>query len=518
MKPATATLEPTTPTAVRRLPERQSEHVDVLIVGAGLSGIGTACHLRANSPGKSFAILESRDAIGGTWDLFRYPGIRSDSDMFTLGYSFRPWEEAKAIADGPSILTYIRETARDHGIEDAIRFNHRVVRAEWSSADARWSVEAERTDTGETVRFTCGFLFTCTGYYRYDEGFTPHFEGTERFGGEIVHPQHWPEDLDYAGKRVVVIGSGATAVTLVPAMAEEAAHVTMLQRSPTYVLSLPARDPIADVLRRVLPAKAAYPIVRWKNVMITTAFYRLSRRAPGFVKKLIRRAVQRQLPAGYDVDTHFKPKYDPWDQRVCLVPDGDLFNVLSEGTASIVTDRIETFTEKGLRLASGAELEADVIVTATGLKLLPLGGISLAIDGRAIELSEMVGYKGMMLAGIPNLAFAIGYTNASWTLKCDLAGEYVCRLLNQMDAHGYDACTPRAPDPSQPLEPFIDLKSGYVQRAIEQFPKQGSRAPWRLYQNYPRDVLMIKRGTLDDGSMEFSKAGAEVAVADRVAA
>jgi cation diffusion facilitator CzcD-associated flavoprotein CzcO len=488
--------------------ERPIEHVDVLIVGAGLSGIGTACHRLADSPGKTFAILEARDAIGGTWDLFRYPGIRSDSDMFTLGYSFRPWEEAKAIADGPSILTYIRETARDNDVEERIRFHHRVVGASWSSEDARWTVEAERTDTGETVRFTCGFLFTCTGYYRYDEGYTPHFEGTGRFHGRIVHPQHWPEDLDYTGKRVVVIGSGATAVTLVPAMSEKAAHVTMLQRSPSYVLSLPARDPIADFLRRKLPAKAAYPIVRWKNVLVTTLFFKLSRRAPGLVKRLIRKGVERRLPAGYDIDTHFKPRYNPWDQRMCLVPDDDLFRALRSGRASVVTDRIATFTENGIELASGAELEADVIVTATGLNLLPLGGINLSVDGRDVDISKTVGYKGMMLSGVPNLAYAVGYTNASWTLKCDLVAAHVCRLLNHMDRHGYAICNPREPDPSQPREPFIDFSSGYVQRAIDKFPQQGSIAPWRLYQNYPRDVWMLRHGALDDGAMEFTPAEA----------
>jgi cation diffusion facilitator CzcD-associated flavoprotein CzcO len=495
MTTPTATLDPAAPAPQdpTRLPERPVEHVDVLIVGAGLSGIGTACHLARECPGKSFALLESRDAIGGTWHLFRYPGIRSDSDMFTLGYSFRPWKEAKAIADGPSILNYIRETAHEYRIDEKIRFNHRVVRAEWSTAETRWTVVAERTDTGATVRFTCGFLFTCTGYYRYDEGFTPRFEGTERFRGQVVHPQHWPDDLDYAGKRVVVIGSGATAVTLVPAMAERAAHVTMLQRSPSYIVSLPARDPVADLLRRMLPAKVAHPLARWKNVLITTLFYKLSRRAPQFTKKLILRAVQRRLPRGYDVDTHFAPRYDPWDQRVCLVPDGDLFEAINEGKASILTDRIETFTETGLRLESGAELDANIVVTATGLNLLPLGGISLAVDGHEIDISKTVGYKGMMLGGVPNLAYAVGYTNASWTLKCDLIAQHVCRLLNHMDERGFRVCTPQDPDPSHPRQPFIDLTSGYVMRAIDKFPKQGSTAPWRLYQNYARDVLMLRR-------------------------
>ena len=424
------------------------EHVDVLIVGAGLSGIGAGCHLQTSRPGKTIAILEARDAMGGTWDLFRYPGIRSDSDMYTLGYCFRPWEEAKAIADGPSILRYIRETARDHGVDSKIRFGHRVVRAEWSSADARWTVEAERTDTGETVRLTCSFLLMCTGYYRYDEGFTPDFEGIDSFAGQIIHPQHWPEDLDYTGKRVVVIGSGATAVTLVPAMADRAAHVTMLQRSPGYVVSLPAQDPLANLLRRVLPAKLAYPIVRWKNVLLTTLFFQLSRRRPKVAKAMIRKGVERRLPQGYDVDTHFKPRYNPWDQRVCLVPDGDLFEAIGDQRATMVTDRIEAFTKKGVKLTSGAELEADIIVTATGLQLLPLGGVAFTVDERDIKLSETVGYKGMMFSGVPNLAVTLGYTNASWTLKCDLTCKYICRLLNYMDEHGYRQCTPRAPDPS----------------------------------------------------------------------
>ncbi len=511
-------MDPAPPGLSARLPKRSPEHLDVLIVGAGLSGIGAACHLRAERPGSTFAILEARDAIGGTWDLFRYPGIRSDSDMFTLGYSFRPWEEAKAIADGDAILRYIRETARDHEVDRSIRFNHRVVRSDWSSADARWTVEAECADTGEAVRFTCDFLFTCSGYYRYDKGYTPGFEGGERFGGQIVHPQHWPADLDYTGKRVVVIGSGATAVTLVPAMAGRAAHVTMLQRSPSYVVSLPGRDPIADLLRRVLPAKVAYPLVRWKNVLLTTAFFQLSRRAPRFVRALLRKGVQRHLPEGYDVDAHFKPRYDPWDQRVCLVPDGDLFTAISKGDASIVTDRIEMFTEKGLRLESGLELEADVIVTATGLSLLMLGGMKIAVDGREIELSETVTYKGMMLCGVPNMAYTLGYTNASWTLKGDLVAQYVCRLLGHMDQHGHDACTPRAPDASLPTEPMIDLTAGYVKRSIDDLPKQGGRTPWRLHQNYARDVLMLRHGSLEDEGMKFSKVTSQVRAEQRLAA
>jgi monooxygenase len=483
-----------------------TEHVDVLIVGAGLSGIGAAHHLQANCPHKTFALLEARDRTGGTWDLFRYPGIRSDSDMYTLGYSFKPWTDAKAIADGPSILSYIRETAVESGCEQKIRLHHRVVRAEWSTAQARWSVEAERGDTGETVQLSCSFLLNCTGYYRYDEGYTPEFPGIERFGGEVVHPQHWPQDLDYTDKRVVVIGSGATAVTLVPAMSERAAHVTMLQRSPSYIVARPAEDGLANGLRRYVGARLAYPIVRWKNVLLTMASFQLSRRWPRVVKAAIRKGVQRQLPVGYDVDTHFKPSYGPWDQRLCLVPDGDLFAAVKNGHASVVTDRIDTFTERGLRLASGAELEADVIVTATGLNLLALGGIQLTVDGRDIDLAQTTSYKGMMLSGVPNFAFALGYTNASWTLKCDLTCEYVCRLLNHMDEHGLTRCMVREPDPSVEQLPFIDFSSGYVLRSIDRFPKQGSRAPWRLYQNYARDIVSLKYGSLEDEAMEFSRA------------
>jgi monooxygenase len=480
-----------------------TEHVDVLIVGAGLSGVGAACHLEMESPGRSYAILEARDAIGGTWDLFRYPGIRSDSDMFTLGYDFRPWEEGKAIADGPSIRNYIRATARDHDVERHIRFNHRLVRAGWSSADARWEVEAARTDTGERVRMTCSFLYGCTGYYRYDEAYLPHFEGRERFNGPIVHPQHWPEDLDYDGKRVVVIGSGATAVTLVPAMAERAAHVTMLQRSPSYVVTLPAEDGLSNFLRRRLPAKAAYAVTRWKNVLLQMATFNLSRKRPELMKKVIRRGVLRRLPAGYEVDLHFKPRYNPWEQRLCLVPDSDLFEAISAGTASVVTDEIETFTETGIKLRSGEELEADVVITATGLNVLLFGGVKVAVDGEPVDFSGRVLYKGMMICGIPNFAMALGYTNASWTLKCDLIAHYVCRLLNHMDEHGHATATPQPPAPSMPTEPFIDFNAGYVLRAVELLPKQGPTSPWRLYQNWFRDVRLLRRGPVDD-SMEFS--------------
>ncbi|HEX6390415.1 MAG TPA: NAD(P)/FAD-dependent oxidoreductase [Solirubrobacteraceae bacterium] len=478
------------------------EHVDVLIVGAGLSGIGAAHHLQAELPRKTYAILEARDAIGGTWDLFRYPGVRSDSDMHTLGYRFRPWVDRKAIADGPAILRYVRETARDAGIERHIRFGHRVLRAEWSTPDARWTVYAEHD--GREVAFTCAFLFSCGGYYRYDEGFTPHFEGVERFPGPIVHPQHWPEDLDYAGKRVVVIGSGATAVTLVPAMTDKAAHVTMLQRSPTYIVSLPDEDPIANALRRVLPDKAAYFLTRWKNVGLQTLIFRLSKRRPGFVRGLLRRAAVRALPPGFDVDTHFRPSYNPWDQRMCLIPNGDLFEAIGRGDASVVTDRIETFTERGLLLASGEELEADVIVTATGLNMQAFGGFGMAVDGEDVEIGKSMAYKAMMLSGVPNFAYTIGYTNASWTLKADLVSEYVCRLLAHMDARGYTKCVP-VPDGSVEERPFIeDFNPGYIMRALDQLPRQGSVAPWRLTMNYARDLIAIRHGAIDDGALRFS--------------
>ncbi|MEZ5428377.1 MAG: NAD(P)/FAD-dependent oxidoreductase [Pyrinomonadaceae bacterium] len=482
------------------------EHFDVLIVGAGLSGIGAGAHLRMECPEKSFAIIEGRPSMGGTWDLFRYPGIRSDSDMYTLGYRFRPWSDPKAIADGPAILRYIRETAGEFDLDGKIRYNHRVRRADWSSDESRWTLEAETE--GAVVRLTCNFLYLCTGYYDYGAGYTPEWPGTENFRGQMIHPQKWPEDLDYEGKRVVVIGSGATAVTLVPAMAESARHVTMLQRSPTYIVSRPSEDKIANLLRAILPRRAAYAITRWKNVLVGMFFYNLSRKRPEVMKRLIAKGVRKNLGEDYDLK-HFSPDYNPWDQRLCLVPDSDLFRAISEGKASVVTDHIETFTETGLKLRSGEHLDADIIVTATGLVMKLMAGLQLVVDGEPVDLSETLTYKGMMYSDVPNAASALGYTNASWTLKCDLTAEYVCRLLNYMDRNGYAVCTPRVNDRSIEREPAVDFTSGYVQRALDTLPKQGTKTPWRLYQNYVKDLGMLRYGRLEDGAMEFEKASAK---------
>ncbi len=494
--------------------ETEPEHLDVLIVGAGLSGIGSAIHLHRDCPDRSFAVLESRPVSGGTWDLFRYPGIRSDSDMFTLGYSFKSWLGEKAIADGDSILDYVREAAAESGIEQRIRYSRRVVSASWSSEDARWSVEVANTENSNdqtaplmaaTERLTCDFLFGCSGYYRYDEGFTPQFAGIEDFEGELIHPQHWPTELDYAGKRIVVIGSGATAMTLVPALARQAEQVTMLQRSPTYVISRPGRDPIAGGLRKLLPQRLAYRVIRAVNIGTTLGFYLLSRRAPGLVRGLLRKGVQSALPDDYPLDTDFKPSYNPWDQRICVVPDADLFRALRGGSASIVTDTIDRFTNDGILLESGKRLEADIIVTATGLNMALLGGgIELDLDGVKVLPSDTVAYKGMMLSGIPNFAFVIGYTNASWTLKSDLVGQYVARLLNHMRDSGQAVCVPLAPDPSEPTAPISDLSSGYVQRVVDELPRQGRRAPWLLRQNYLLDLMMFKHGGLENEGIRFT--------------
>jgi cation diffusion facilitator CzcD-associated flavoprotein CzcO len=481
-------------------------HVDVVIVGAGLSGIGAAVHLKKAVPHKTYAILEARETSGGTWDLFRYPGIRSDSDMYTLGYSFRPWPGAKAIADGPSILDYIRDTAREEGVEKHIQYDSRVVRAEWSSEDAQWTLTVQHS--ASTSQVTCNFLFMCSGYYRYDEGYTPEFPGIGEFKGQVVHPQHWPEDLDYAGKNVVVIGSGATAVTLVPAMAETAEHVTMLQRTPTYIASRPAVDKLADFLRTRLPAKLAYTIMRWKNVLLTMLSYQLSVRRPALMKALVRKGIEKELP-GFDLGTHFTPPYNPWTQRFCIVPDGDLFRAMRHGKASIATGHIETVTDKGIRLTSGEELPADIIVTATGLQMLVLGGVQLVVDGQDQKMSETVAYKGVMFSGIPNMAASFGYTNASWTLKCDLTCAYVGGLLAHMDRIGVDQAVARWTAPELPDTPYLNLQSGYILRSMHEFPRQGTELPWRVHQNYILDRKMFRPGPAAFEGLEFTRAPAK---------
>jgi len=470
-------------------------HVDVLIIGAGLSGIGAAHHLKTLCPDKTYAILEARDRLGGTWDLFRYPGIRSDSDMYTLGYSFKPWTNPQAIADGPSILAYVQDTAREHGIFDKIHFNEKVTRASWSTADARWTVEAATT-------WTCSFLYVCAGYYDFEAGYTPELPGKDRFTGTIIHPQHWPEDLDYAGKRIVVIGSGATAVTLVPELAKRAAHVTMLQRSPTYIMSRPSRDKIADWLREKLPARTAYAITRWKNVLLGMTFFGYTRRFPEHAKRFLVNHASRLAGDSVAADPHLTPSYHPWDQRLCLVPDGDLFDALRAGTAEIVTDQISTFTETGLLLESGKELAADIVVTATGLKLQIFGGAALEVDGTPIRPADVMIYKGLMCSGVPNFAFAVGYTNASWTLKVDLASTFVCRMIKYLDDHDYREVRPRR-DPSIGEIPLLAFNSSYVTRALPDMPRQGERLPWRLYQNYALDRAMLGMGKIADRALEF---------------
>lgn len=487
------------------------EHVDVIVVGAGLSGIGAGYHLQAKCPDRSYMILEARDAIGGTWDLFRYPGVRSDSDMHTLGYAFEPWIHEKSIADGPSIREYVNMVADKYGIRPHIRFNHKVKAARWSSADASWTVTVE-TATG-AVDYRCNFLFMCSGYYNYAQGHRPHFEGEESFAGQIVHPQFWPEELDYTGKRVVVIGSGATAVTLVPAMTDKAAHVTMLQRSPTYCVSRPARDALANGMRRVLPAKLAYAITRMKNVGFQQLFYRIARNNPDKTKERLIGMVQELLPADYDIATHFTPRYNPWDQRLCLVPDADLFEAIGQDKAEVVTDHIERFDASGIQLKSGRHLDADIVVTATGLEMQLLSGMTLAMDGVPVDLSKSLFYKGMMFSDVPNLAWTVGYANASWTLKADLTCHYVTRLLNTMTQRGMRQVTPRVPADVEAVPgAFFGLSSGYIARSVDQFPKQGSRMPWRINHNYAKDMMALKFGSVDDG-LEFSNPATGASVA-----
>jgi monooxygenase len=500
------------------------EHFDVLIIGAGLSGIDAAHHLQKFCPKKSYVILEQRERIGGTWDLFRYPGIRSDSDMLTMGYSFRPWTHPKAISPGEDIREYITATARDEGIDRNIRFRHQIKRASWSSEDAKWTVEAVRqssslgassntagnTTSGgvvtkeEAVTLTCNFLFCCAGYYRYSAGYLPEFPNSSRFKGRMIHPQGWPQDLDYAGKRVVIIGSGATAVTLLPAMAKTAAHVTMLQRSPTYVISAPEKDRIANFLRHIMPAMWAYRLSRWKNVSFMTYIYQLSQRFPNFVKRGIIKKASKQLGTDFDVETHFTPRYRPWEQRMCLIPDADMFEAIKSGKASVVTDQIETFTERGILLKSGKEPEADIVITATGLEMQAFGGMELTVDKQRVDLSQALAYKGVMMSGVPNFASVFGYINASWTLKADLICNYVCRLLNFMDRKGVRQVIPN-PVGESAVAPFVEnFSSGYIQRALASWPKQGRKKPWRVYQNYFRDTMSLKWTRVDDEGLEFS--------------
>ncbi|MDQ0989324.1 NAD(P)/FAD-dependent oxidoreductase [Streptomyces sp. V3I7] len=493
------------------------EHLDVLIIGAGISGIGAGRYLKTELPSKSFAILEAREASGGTWDLFRYPGIRSDSDLHTFGYEFKPWRDEESIASAPRILTYLRETATENGLDSHIRYHHKVVSVSWSTDRARWTVLVERADTGERTTLTCAWLFCAGGYYRYEEGFTPHFEGRERFRGTIVHPQQWPEDLDYAGKRVLVIGSGATAVTLLPAMAETAAHVTMLQRTPSYILPVPRKDVVANALKKFLGQERGYALTRRKNIAQQRLIWALCQRYPKAARRLIRWVNARLLPAGYPVDEHFNPPYDPWDQRLCAVPDGDLFKTIRAGKASVVTDRITTFTENGVRLASGRKLDADIVVTATGLSVQAFGGIQVTVDGEEIRLADTVAYKGMMLSGIPNLAFSIGYTNSSWTLKVGLLCEHFCRLLAHMDTHGHDICRPEVADPAMPTRPFLDFAAGYIQRAVDQLPRQGDRMPWLTSMDYHSDVKLLRADSVVDPELHFTRVEAAPATATETA-
>ena len=480
----------------------QTESIDVLIIGAGLSGIGGACHLRRNSPDRSFMILESREASGGTWDLFRYPGIRSDSDMYTFGYGFKPWSDKSSIADGHKILSYIREAAAEYDVEQHIRYQHKVVSASWSSTQSRWLVTAERGDTGEQVTISCQFIFSCSGYYDYDQGYTPEFAGIDKFKGQVIHAQHWPEQLDYQGKRVVVIGSGATAVTLVPAMSQDTASLVMLQRTPTYIASVPKEQPLAETLRKWLPDSWVFRLIRWKQVLFQIYLYQLSRRNPQRLRKVLLGLVRKEMGPDYDVDTHFTPDYNPWDQRVCGVPDGDLFSAIRENRAEVVTDHIDQFNKEGIHLKSGKQLDADIVVLATGLNLKFAGGVQYSVDNRVLDFTEHFIFRGMMFSGLPNMAFTVGYTNSSWTLKADLTGQYVSRLLNKMARHSYTMVTPRLTGEVEEM-PLLDFDAGYVLRSRESFPKQGNRLPWKNYQNYIRDFIGLRLGRQNDDELEF---------------
>jgi monooxygenase len=483
-----------------------TEHLDVLIVGAGLSGIGAARHLRKQCPDKTFAILEGRETMGGTWDLFRYPGIRSDSDMYTLGYNFKPWTEPQVIADGHKIRNYIAESAREGQVDELIRYGHKVVKADWSSESATWTVEVQKSN-GETSQITCNWLQMCSGYYNYEEGFTPDFKGRDSFKGQVIHPQFWPENLDYSGKRVVVIGSGATAITLIPSMTDKAKHVTMLQRTPSYVISVPQFDPMVRFLRMFLPEMTVYNMSRARNNFITQLIFKLSRKYPNAMRKFFLKQVQMQVGKDFDMK-HFTPPYNPWDQRLCAVPNGDMFKVLRKGKASVVTDHIDCFVENGIKLKSGQTLEADIIVTATGLNLRLFGGMNMSVDGQAIEMNQHISYKGLMFSDIPNFSNTLGYTNASWTLKADLIAEYVCRLIQHMDKTGTRIAVPERKDPNIKTGPLLEMSSNYVTRAEAYMPKGADRAPWKLYQNYALDMEQLRNGKLEDGVMAFHKAKA----------
>ncbi|MFM9986097.1 MAG: flavin-containing monooxygenase [Flavobacteriales bacterium] len=475
---------------------------DVLIVGAGLSGIGAAYHIQSKCPSKSFAILEGRASMGGTWDLFKYPGIRSDSDMYTLGFSFNQWVNPKAIADGPSILQYIKDTAAKFEIDKKIKYNHKVLDACWSDSEKMWTITLGDHESIPYKNIRCKFLFTCCGYYDYVQGYSPSFPNNKAFGGIMIHPQQWDTNLVYENKKVIVIGSGATAVTLVPEMAKKAEKVTMLQRSPSYVVSLPQEDQLANFLKKVLPGKVAYHIVRWKNILFSLSFYNASRKWPNAIKKLILKGVKREMGESYDL-THFNPFYNPWDQRLCIVPDGDLFHAIKSGKAEVVTDTIQEFTAKGILLSSGKELQADIIVTATGLKVQLLGGMTLRVNRKVAEPKDIHCYRGVMFSDIPNFAVAIGYTNASWTLKCDLNCDYVVRLLNYMDKNNYAVCTPRFDSTEFSSEPLLDFDAGYIKRAVHILPQQGSKAPWKVHQNYLRDSFLLKYSSIKDKYLEF---------------